>query len=464
MSNKKCKCGCKVGWTIVIILLCIALIYAVYGFGFRKSAPKDASAEQVAAILAQNDCFVCHAQEPKLPFYASFPVMDKMMAKHCTNALHYTNLVKVGENLAEISEPELAKLEQTALSGSMPIKEYRMVHWGTGFNKKEKAVIAHWVKAMRAERFNNNLAAEQFANEPVRPLVSSVPVDSAKVVLGEKLYNDTRLSQDATVSCADCHILKEGGADDPDHRTSEGINGQFGGVNAPTVYNAYFNVQQFWNGRAADLAAQAAGPPVNPVEMGSWTWDDIVAGLKQDKALVKEFEAIYPEGLTANTVCDAIAEFEKTLLTPDAPFDLYLKGDENAITDAQKAGYQDFKMYNCATCHVGTLIGGQSFEYLGVNEDYFAARDPQISCGADDDGLAGFTGNASDLRKFKVPTLRNITLTAPYYHDGSKATLEEAVTDMIRFESSLKVDQKKVASICDFLTTLTGVNPYLEAK
>lgn len=451
--------------TIVLALLvAAAAVTAIYRFNFRKSIPADAPVEeQIAAILQQNDCLVCHDHQAEKPFYGNLPVIGTRLDGHMRRAARFTDLSTVAADLQNINEADLAKLEQAMLSGSMPILEYKLVHWGTGFNKAEKSVLASWIRDMRTKRFCTGLAAPEFANEPVQPLISSIPTDPARVALGYKMYNDTRISADGTVSCADCHVLKDGGADIPDHRTSEGIFGQFGGVNAPTVYNAVFNCQQFWNGRAATLAEQAAGPPVNPVEMGDQTWDDIVARLREDKTLVREFAELYPEeGLTAATVTDAIAEFEKTLITPDSPFDKYLKGDKNAITAEQIAGYAAFKEHDCATCHAGQTLGGQSFEYLGISDDYFAARTPEIATNDDDKGLYGFTGNERDLHKFKTPNLRNVALTPPYLHDGSAATLDDAVKAMMRFQTGADYTQEDVDRIVAFLETLTGENPHLQ--
>lgn len=447
----------------LVALIAAACVIAIYRFNFRKSIPDAPATEQVAAILAQNDCFVCHDHDSEGPFYIDFPVIGPRLQGHMHRAARFTDLRSVAENLDAIDEASLAKLEQSMLSGSMPLLEYRLVHWGTGFNQAEKSVLAAWIRDVRAERFATGLAAEAFANEPVQPLKGNIPTDPAKVALGYKMFYDARISADGTVACADCHLLETGGADVADFRTSEGIDGQFGGVNAPSVYNAVYNCQQFWNGRAATLAEQAAGPPVNPVEMGDQTWDDIVARLRQDRALVREFEALYPgEGLTEATVTDAIAEFEKTLTTPDSPFDRYLAGDASALTADEIEGYRLFKENDCATCHAGQTLGGQSFEYMGIAEDYFAARTPEIAMNDDDKGLYGFTGNERDLHKFKVANLRNVALTPPYLHDGSAPTMDEAVKVMMRFQTGEEYTQQDVDRIVDFLRTLTGKHPYLQ--
>lgn len=434
----------------LVVLLSAAAVIAIYRFGFRKSIPDAPVSDQVTSILEQNGCFVCHDSKPELPFYAKLPVIKPMMEKHIDHAVRFTNLAS--KDIQNPDEVTLAMIEHVLAYGTMPIIEYKMIHWGTGFNKKEKAVLSDWILSSRG------------GLEGITPIPDSVPFDTGKAALGEKMYNDTRISLDGTVSCATCHVLDDGGVDEEhDNRTSEGIYGQFGGVNAPTVYNSYFNVQQFWNGRAADLREQAAGPPVNPVEMGDQTWEQIVDRLREDKDLVKEFETLYPgEGLTEFTVTSAIAEFEKTLLTPGSRFDQYLNGDYSALSTEELDGYEAFRKNSCANCHTGVILGGKSFEELGIFEDYFASRSPEIEYNSDDEGLKGFTGSDSDLHKFKVPGLRNVELTSPYFHDGSYPTMEEAVQAMARFELGYELNSADVSSIVAFMKTLTGNNKYMD--
>ena len=310
-------------------------------------------------------------------------------------------------------------------------------------------------------RYDNILASE-----PVEVIPDYVETNPAKVALGKKMFNDTRISLDNTISCATCHVLEDGGADHADERVSEGINGLQGTVNSPTVFNAVFNIDQFWNGRAHTLAEQAAAPPINPVEMGDQTWEQIIERLCQDASLVAEFKAIYPEeGLTEATVTDAIEEFEKTLITPNDKLDRYLKGDKNAMSAEELAGYQAFKANDCATCHYGKTLGGQSFELMSKYGDYFADRKqsrPEIAYNDDDNGLFGFTGKAEDMHKFKVPNLRNISKTAPYYHDGTIESLEEAVRLMFHYELGKTATDEQVASITTFLKALDGESEYFE--
>ena len=443
--------------TAIVILLALVLGFAVYRFAFRKSIPDAPVSQQVAAILEQNGCYSCHSGQDGTPFYAKLPFADPILA-HIEIGTRFWDLRR--EDLENPSEVLLSKLQHSVTSGNMPLVEYKLIHWGTGFNKAEKSLLTEWILSQRQERFATGTACEAYAQHALQPIPDSLATDIRKVTLGRKMYNEARVSLDGTLSCATCHVIDKGGADSRGTRTSEGINGQFGGINAPTVLNAAFNVEQFWNGRAHTLADQAAGPPVNPVEMGDQTWEQICERLKEDASLVAEFQSIYPEGITQATVTDAIAEYEKTLITPNDRLDQMLKGDDNALTEEEKKGLAAFMDNSCAVCHVGKTLGGQSFETLGIYEDYYAAREqsnPDIVYNDDDKGLAGFTGDTADLHRFKVPGLRNISKTSPYFHDGTQATIEDAVRAMFRFELGVKeAPESDVASISAFLRTLDG--------
>ena len=443
--------------TAIVILLALVLGFAVYRFAFRKSIPDAPVSQQVAAILEQNGCYSCHSGQDGTPFYAKLPFADPILA-HVEIGTRFWDLRR--EDLENPSEVLLSKLQHSVTSGNMPLVEYKLIHWGTGFNKSEKSLLTEWILSQRQERFATGTACEAYAQHALQPIPDSLATDIRKVTLGRKMYNEARVSLDGTLSCATCHVIDQGGADSRGTRTSEGIYGQFGGINAPTVLNAAFNVEQFWNGRAHTLADQAAGPPVNPVEMGDQTWEQICERLSQDASLVAEFQSIYPEGITQATVTDAIAEYEKTLITPNDRLDQMLKGDENALTEEEKKGLAAFMDNSCAVCHVGKTLGGQSFETLGIYEDYYAAREqsnPDIVYNDDDKGLAGFTGDTADLHRFKVPGLRNISKTSPYFHDGTQATIEDAVRAMFRFELGVKeAPESDVASISAFLRTLDG--------
>ena len=242
------------------------------------------------------------------------------------------------------------------------------------------------------------------------------------------------------------------------HQYSDGIGGQFGGINAPTSYNAVFNFVQFWDGRAATLADQAAGPPLNPVEMGSASFEEIAARLAEDAAFTKRFYEVYPEGLNQQTITDAIAEYEKTLLTPNSAFDRYLKGDEQALTAEQVEGYALFKDYKCATCHAGVNMGGLSYEMMGQRADYFKDREMNAKSGLTDadNGRWAQTGVERDRYRFKTPSLRNIALTWPYYHDGSVATLEKAIEMMAQYQVGRSMSAAEIAKVKVFLDAQTG--------
>lgn len=419
---------------------------------YKKYANDEA--KQVASIIRANGCMECHAADAPVPFYGKLPLIGPVVQADIKEGTHYldlTAMVDALENGGEVTETDLAKVENTALSGSMPPAKFYMAHWGTKLSGDERGVILKWAKNERRRRFTTPTVAEAFANEPVQPLMTSLPTDSAKVALGFALYHDTRLSGDNTISCATCHGLNTAGVDRKQY--SEGIKGQFGGVNAPTVYNAALNFLQFWDGRAADLKEQAAGPPLNPVEMGCASFDEICAKLADDKAFSTRFLAVYPEGFTQSTVTDAIAEFEKTLLTPSR-FDHYLMGDKTALTAEELEGYQLFKDNKCATCHVGVNLGGQSFEYMGIKNNYFDYRGTGLTDG--DNGRFAVTNNEADRHRFKTPTLRNVMLTPPYMHDGTIQTIEDAIQVMHEFQIGRHISDAETAKIVAFLGTLTG--------
>ncbi|MEA3521501.1 MAG: cytochrome-c peroxidase [Campylobacterota bacterium] len=284
--------------------------------------------------------------------------------------------------------------------------------------------------------------------EPIQPLPQSVSVDAKKYSLGKALFFDTLLSKDNTISCATCHNLQTSG--DDNLKFSFGIAGQEGDINAPTIFNSTFNFRQFWDGRAKDLKEQAMGPIENPIEMGN-TFENLIKTLNKShyKASFKE---IYKDGITKNNIADAIAEFEKTLITPNAPFDKYLRGETDAITQDQKEGYSLFKAKGCITCHHGINIGGNLYNKFGILED---AKSSQL-------GLYNVTKKERDKYYFKVPTLRNIALTAPYFHDGRTKSLSESVKIMAKFQLGRKISEDEVKKIVTFLHALTGEIPKVE--
>ena len=329
--------------------------------------------------------------------------------------------------------------------------KYYLVHWGSSLTDAKRDIVLNWAADKRIAMYDDDLPAARAA-EPVRPIDPSVETDPAKVALGYALFHDARLSVDNTVSCASCHDLSTAGVDN--HQYSHGVDDQVGGVNAPTVYNAVYNFVQFWDGRAKTLADQAAGPPLNPIEMASESFDQIIAKLAADKDFAKAFNAVYPDGLTEANITDAIEEFERTLVTPDSRFDKWLRGDDSALKADELAGYELFKKYDCATCHAGPNLGGLSYELMGLRADYFADRGLEMT--HEDNGRYKETQLERDRHRFKVPGLRNVEHTWPYYHDGTRVTLEEAVRDMGIYQSGVELTDIEIDNISDFLRTLTG--------
>ena len=439
-----------------VVLVGLAVTYRAVNQAPDASLAPD---EQMTQILNDGGCAFCHTANPDLPFYASFPVAKSLITKDVEEGYKAFDIAPMLQALAEgkaVNEVDLAKVEKCVADGTMPLMQYYLAHWGSSLTSTKTDMVLAWVKQHREQFYPNTLAAEEFKNEPVRPIPDSIAVDARKVALGEALYHDTRLSGDGTVSCATCHGINTAGVDNKQY--SEGIKGQLGGVNAPTSFNACFNFVQFWDGRAATLAEQAGGPPLNPVEMGSASFDEIAARLSADADFTARFKAVYPEGLNEQTITDAIAEYEKTLVTPNSPFDRYLKGDKQALTAEQVEGYALFKEYNCATCHAGVNMGGLSYELMGKRADYFKDREINAKSGLTDadNGRWAQTKVERDRYRFKTPTLRNVALTWPYYHDGSVPTLDKAIDMMARYQVGREMPAADVQKVQSFLQALTG--------
>jgi cytochrome c peroxidase len=286
--------------------------------------------------------------------------------------------------------------------------------------------------------------------EPIQPIPQEITLDPQKVALGKKLFNDPMLSHDNTISCSSCHNLSKGGTDGLIH--SIGINHAEGGINAPTVLNSGLNYRQFWNGRAATLEDQVDGPTQHPKEMGS-SWPEILDKLHKNDDYVAAFKAAYPDGIQHENVKDAIATYERSLITPNSPFDRFLRGDAGAISDQAKQGYRLFKDYGCTSCHQGVNMGGNMYQKMGVMDDYFTNRGNLTDA---DEGRYAVTHQERDRYMFRVPTLRNIALTSPYFHDGSACNLDAAVQTMARFQLGRLITQQQTRDIVAFLNTLTG--------
>ncbi|MCH4194172.1 MAG: cytochrome-c peroxidase [Serratia liquefaciens] len=416
---------------------------------------------QVLGLLREKGCDYCHTPSADLPFYASFPIAKQLMEYDIRLGYQSFNLEPVRASLIEdkaVSQSDLNKIEWVMQHKTMPPTRYVALHWAGQVDEQERETLLGWIAQQRARYYASNEAAAEHRNEPIQPIPKALPVDAQKVALGFRLYHDPRLSGDSTLSCAHCHSLNTGGVDG--RKTSIGVGGAVGPINAPTVFNSVFNSEQFWDGRAPTLQVQAGGPPLNPIEMASKSWEEIVGKLDKDPVLTRDFVAAYPQGLSGETITDAIAEFEKTLITPDSPFDNWLRGDDKAMTMQQKHGYQLFKDNKCATCHGGTILGGRSFEPLGLKRDFNFG---EIT--AADIGRMNVTSEARDRLRQKVPGLRNVALTAPYFHRGDVATLDEAVKLMLRYQVGTELPQQDVDDIVAFLESLTGVyTPYTQSQ
>lgn len=285
------------------------------------------------------------------------------------------------------------------------------------------------------------------------PLTPSTGLDPAKIALGRKLFNDPRLSRNGSISCASCHNLAAGGVDHL--RFSRGVEGRVGDTNAPTVFNSGLNFRQFWNGRAATLEEQAAGPLQNPKEMDS-NWETVSRVIEGDPDYRAAFRSLYGSQAYSRSVVDALATFERSLVTLDSDFDLYLKGNPSALNAEQIAGLQKFQRFGCVSCHQGKGLGGNMYQVIGVVQNYFKLRGGRYES---DSGRFSVTRLETDRHVFKVPSLRNVALTAPYFHDGSAPTLETAVATMAKVQLGRTLTPRDVRDLVAFLRSLTGKPP-----
>jgi cytochrome c peroxidase len=296
------------------------------------------------------------------------------------------------------------------------------------------------------------------------PAPADNPTTEAKVELGKMLYFDTRFSSTGTVSCFSCHNVMEGG---DDHRpTSIGVHGQVGGRNAPTVWNAAFNSAQFWDGRAATLEDQAKGPPTNPIEMGMKDLDATIGRIRLIPGYQPYFEAAFGKGdvVTIDNSAKAIAAYERTLITPNSPYDRYVKGDKTALTEQQSRGLETFAKVGCTACHSGPAFNGSANLPMGqgflMKFPIFPGSEYETQYKlTEDPGRYTVTQKDEDKYLWRVQTLRNLTYTAPYFHNGSVKSLDEAVRVMGKTQLNKDLSDGEVQDIVAFLGALDGQFP-----
>lgn len=296
------------------------------------------------------------------------------------------------------------------------------------------------------------------------PAPADNPQSEAKIALGKQLFFDPRLSLNGTLSCNSCHNVMTGGTDD--RPVSIGEAGQKGGRNAPTVWNSAFHSVQFWDGRAATLKDQAKGPILNPVEMAMPSAEFTVARIKSIPGYVEQFKSVFGgnDPLTYDNIAKAIASYERTLITPNSAFDRYLKGEKNILSEQAKRGMKLVTDIGCTSCHTGINFNGPTSLPLGqgfYQKFPMFTNNPYVKKYKLDQDMGRFhvTEDAKDKHMWRVPTWRNIALTAPYFHNGSVPTLDEAVRVMASTQLNKKLNDSQVEDIVAFLNSLTGEFP-----
>ena len=317
-------------------------------------------------------------------------------------------------------------------------------------NSRPASAAIWWFLAFAASASVGTGQPTASPDEPIAPIPSPSVSAPAKVRLGERLFFDPRLSHNDTVACAACHHLDEGG--DDNRARSPGFDGQDLPFNTPTVFNSALSFRLNWRGNFRTLDEQAEAVLLDPRLMNT-SWTELLAKLNGDPDYRVGFAEAYGAAPDRGRVLDAIATFERSLLTPDAPFDRYLRGERNAIGSDAQRGYELFKGYGCVACHQGKNVGGNLFQKFGIFENPFARR---ANVAEADLGRYTLTGEERDRHVFRVPSLRNVAVTAPYFHDGSAATLEQAIEAMARSQLGRVLTREDIGLIASFLRTLTG--------
>lgn len=295
------------------------------------------------------------------------------------------------------------------------------------------------------------------------PAPTDNPTTLEKVHLGQKLFFDPRLSRDGTVSCSSCHNVMSSGGDN--RSVSVGIGGKTGNRSAPTVWNAAFNPVQFWDGRAATLEDQAKGPLINAIEMGMENHEAVVKRVLAIPGYVEEFKTVFGDSspISIDTIAKAIAAYERTLVTPNSPFDRYVHGETSALSTQAERGFQLVNQVGCTSCHSGPHFMGSSdrpnFAQFPVNANSEYVAKYRL---AEDKGRGALTMNKVDDHYWKIPTWRNVALTAPYFHNGSVPTLDEAVRVMAKVQLNTSLTEAQVQDVVAFLNSLSGEFPKQE--
>jgi len=304
-----------------------------------------------------------------------------------------------------------------------------------------------------------SLAELNVRDEPIRPLPLSSSEDPAKVVLGQRLFQDKRLSADDRLSCSSCHLLDHYGMDRVAFST--GANERLAEIKTPTVINSRFNFRQFWNGREVTLAEQVEATVESKSELNS-SWPQLISKLRQDKGLRQQFEQIYDRGLSRASVVDALVTFERTLISANSPFDRWLRGEEGVLSKKALRGYKLFKSYGCVSCHQGQNVGSNMFARMGAMGHYFIDRNDDMRLA--DLGLFALTDNEDDKYVFKVPSLRLAALNRYFFHDASVDSLQEAIKVMGKYQLGRELPEKDIVLIAEFLKSLVGELPAIFAK
>ncbi len=431
-------------WLIFAAVLALIFCLPISNLFIQRqslASNEDPEFKAVSDILV-NKCADCHTRDmAQYPFYFSLPLASGIMRGNIDRAQASFLLDK--DKLSgkeQFNSFDVEKLISAMAKGNMPPLQYVLMHWDSALSEKEQKKLVSWIQKRSKEYDIRPIPTENF----FKP-------DAAKAELGKHIFTDAAISGNGMLSCASCHNLSDS---DQSAKSKSKMPSKLS-YSTPTVLNAAYNFAQYWDARARDLNEQAAIAMENPNEMGS-SWTKVIATLQNETQFSDDFKRTYSAGINKENVCNALAEYERTLLTPGSRFDKFLQGDQESLSLDEKEGFALFKKHECASCHAGPALGGLSLEKMGCVHEYFANdREPSKL----NFGRFNVTHNNSDKYRFKVPNLRNVALRAPYFHDGSAKTLEEAVETMSRCQTNNPLSKDEIKKVCAFLRTLSAPFP-----
>lgn len=410
----------------------------------------------VKTIISKG-CRKCHSPITRKAINNNYPLLHDVVGREITTGIksfQIEPLIVSVTNNSPLPNSYLNRLESVIIDGSMPPLTFEVLHPSSIITAKEKTQLLNWINSKKQQNRNGYFLRQDVKNDGLLPNLENKPLSSDKVKLGSLLFNDKQLSKNSTFACSSCHDTQYGNITLKTDYLGQDVDRST--INSPTVFNSVFKHYTFWNitERKARHALEAYA--FSPYSRGNSSIKNVEKKISKNSRLSGLFRTVYEGNITTDNIYNSILQFDCSVRKKVSRFDRFLTSDKTALTPEEKEGYQLFKKYKCHTCHAGSRIGEETAEVMGLKKEYFHNRDKEIS--QVDLGLYTVTGKEYDKYRFKVPSLRNIELTAPYFHDGNVKTLEQAVYEMAEYQVGVSLSHKEVQAITYYLKSLTNIN------